>query len=195
MKRWILFLAIFFAMIGTTNAAMVTLDFEDLGEQYWYLGGNQNISDFYPGLYFGPDVTVSETSKHGFNHLVYPPHSGNQVVHSHGTDFIEVSFSKPVSDVGAWFTFAVDPGVMEGYDSSGKLVGSASLAVNYPKASDFMGIHSSNYDIASVIIYGKTNYWTMDDFSYNEIPLPGTIWLLSAGLIGFLGKKRLRKSR
>ncbi|MBD3234047.1 MAG: T9SS type A sorting domain-containing protein [candidate division Zixibacteria bacterium] len=143
---------------------LVILDFEDVPEEYWYFGGNQNLDGFYPGLYFGPAAVILENLVYGYNDTGYPPHSGHQVLASIDESFVQVNFDNPTDHVGLWYTSYYDF-YLEAYDAGGTLIASAQGPSNYTY-SDYIEVNADG--IAYVIYHNSGDFFVIDDFEYNE---------------------------
>ncbi len=165
MKSVLTTICIVLFAFGTVNALTV-LDLEDVPETYWYFGGDQNLGDFYEGLFFGPDATILESVVYGYNNTGYPPHSGNQVLFTDSDNTIRVDFEDPTNHVGVWYTAGTGSMFyLEGYDSDDNLLASISGPDNYGQ-NDFLEINADGIDY--VLMHNSGNFYTIDDFEYEE---------------------------
>ena len=79
--RWLAVILVVCAL--SAKADMVSINFEDLPDAYFFSAGGQNIGTFYSGVTFGPYVTGLSVSRFGgYGDAAYPPHSGDVVVWS-----------------------------------------------------------------------------------------------------------------
>lgn len=194
---FLFFIAIGFA--GTYSHAL-TIDFENMPQNYWYYGGQQNFGTYWAGVDFGPASTILEDQIYGYNSPGYPPHSGHAVLFSISVPSITATFDSPVDNVSLWYT-SYSSFVIDAYDSSNNLVDQAIGGSNYGTNS-FLGVSSNISNISYVIMHDSGNYFTIDDFTApiltgeprNLAPEPSTILLLGLGLIGLagIGRKRIR---
>lgn len=106
---------------------LIVRDFEGIPETYLYWGGGQNLGSYYPDLFFGPDVTVMDRVRYGYNDTEYPPHSGDAIIWAdYSFDQIRVDFvDLPSNYVEAWYT-STETVYMEAYDAYDNLVDNAS---------------------------------------------------------------------
>lgn len=135
------------------------LTFEDLVE-------GQYVGTHYPGLTFSSAWRCADTATGRYNTAGYPPHSGTKAV---WTGFTEnwgtITFDEPVRYAEAWFSAAYGV-IMEGYDSSGRLVASGSLGRVYGYSAPIRLESTTRRPIKTLRIHDYANYWTMDDLSY-----------------------------
>lgn len=142
-----------------------TIDFEGVPDQFLYEIGNQNLGDYYPGLFFSPDVTLLDIVRDGYNNSGYPPHSGTAVAFSYTNPYGDITFANPVRVVGAWFSAATTL-YLEAYDASDNLIASSSMPSNYGSNS-YMSVSVDSASIKRVRIHDTGNFWTMDDLYYS----------------------------
>lgn len=162
-------LALLALLVPVTSALadVTTIDFENLplNFNYWY--SHQNIGTHYPDIEFGPDTVILDSIIGGYNHIGYPPHSGNAVCRPYMTDHITVTFQNEVNFVELWYT-CTTIFYLEAYDSADNLLASVTGPSNY-------GTHSklsvTTPNIAYVICHNGGSYFTIDDLSYGTSDL------------------------
>lgn len=175
MKTMTLLLACF-GLIGFAGAAAaVTLDFEGIPFDYYYVYGMQNLDGYYPGVDFGPTVFILDRVNGGYNSNAYPPCSGNCVAASFGADTIRVDFDAPTNSVLICYT-AEGAMFAEAYNSSDVLLGTAWAPGDNLGSNGFI---DANWEgTAYLLIYSWGGFFTMDDFTYSEgsTPTQRTTW-------------------
>lgn len=173
------------------------IDFEDLPNDYFFLGGSQNIGSFYTGVILGPDVTaLSVTLFGGFDSLAFPTHSGDVAIWSPFEFDIAVQFAVAQEIVGVWYT-SLDFLLLSASDGSGLLLGSVVGNPNtdgFLGASDFLSFSAPN--IASVILSGAPGLFVLDDLTFKPVatavPEPSAFALSVYGLLILFSRKRSR---
>ncbi len=183
------------AMSLVMPALAFTLDFEGLPDQHYHYGGDQNLGSYYPGLTFGPDVTVLDRVIYGYNDAQYPPHSGNAVIFWDSGSYIDVALATPAGSVSAWYSSADDL-TMEAYDAAGSLIASTVGSANL-FSSRFIGLSDPTAGIARVRFLHRPNYCVLDDLTVtgsggsDDSPEPFT-WVLLActGIAGAIARRR-----
>ncbi len=155
-------------------------DFENIPEDFWYYGGNQNLGCYYAGICFGPGVTILENEVYGYNDYYYPPHSGHAVAFTNDYDYIRVDFDSPVNHVGVWYTTGSDYLYLEGYDSGDNLIASTYGTYN-TQSTSFMQINTNN--IAYVKIHDSGDFFTIDDFEWSPSSVKGNNELADSWLL------------
>jgi hypothetical protein len=190
----ILFIVIitFFAINQQAKAETITIDFEGLNDstavsnQYFALGVNFSSATV---------LTVGI----GLNEFEFPPNSGVNVVFDDGGP-ISLSFITPVLSFGGYFTYLI-PITIDAYDSGSSLIGSISslffsnLALSGDPGSspnEFLQIAYTG-GISSINIVGDPDFggsFTMDDVTFNAVPEPSTILLVSAGIVALAITRR-----
>lgn len=161
-------IVLFIAVLALSAVAELTvLDFENLPDEYLALGLGQNLADYYPGVTFGPEVTVLDRNRLGYQDLYFPPHSGDAVVWP-GTnlDYIRADFTDFVCDhVQLWYT-CYNPIYLEAYDASDQSIATATGPLN-PSTNNLLSVTADN--IAYVIIHDDGSTLTIDDFAFSPM--------------------------
>jgi hypothetical protein len=166
--------------------AMTVQTFEGIPDTYLSYYGNQNLGNYLDGLSFGPNVTVLDKVRGGYNSLIYPPHSGNAVIHCpYQTPYIRVDFANPPNYVGAWYASSFDL-FIGAYDASGNLISSSYGSYSLQQDSH-ISVSSVSMNIAYVVFHDNGNYYVLDDLEYT--PEPATICLVGLGAV-MLRRKR-----
>jgi len=168
MKKLLTLLACLSLLLIASGASAILIDFEDVPEDYWYFGGNQNIGDFYEGLFFGPTVTILENVVYGYNDIDYPPCSGNQVAFTADNEHIQVDFESGATYASICYTSYYDF-YLEAYDAGGVMIDSDSGPPN-TGTSDYLEV-AGDY-IAYVVMHDSGNYYVVDDFEYLPASTP-----------------------
>src|SRR6478752_6142948 len=91
-------------LLFATPSVAATITFEGMPQAYWYYGGQQNFGNYWAGVNFGPDSTILESTVYGYNSGGYPPHSGDAVLFSINTPYIDATFDSAVDFVSLWYT-------------------------------------------------------------------------------------------
>jgi len=171
----------------------VTLNFEGVPTDYYHYsyGGNQNIGNYYSGVTFGPHATILDKSKGMLDYILYPPHSGDSVLFSNNINYIEARFETLQNHISFWYSSASSLFV-DAYDSNNNLIGT-SVGPSNLTTSTLLDMYAAN--IAYVRIHDSASYFVIDDFSFNQIPEPGTMLLLGSGLAGFVAYGRRRSGK
>ena len=138
------------------------IDFENVPTTYYFRDGNQNLGHYYPGVSFGPDVTVLDKVIYGYVSAYYPPHSGNCVIVSPSHDTFYMTFDSPTNHVSFWYT-ALYGGTATAYLSGG---GTEVLPLSKNIGSNTQLVFSSS-NIASIAISADANYFSLDDLSFD----------------------------
>jgi len=191
-------------MIFSASQALAgTIDFENMPQDYWYNGGQQNFGNYWQGVNFGPASTILESEVYGYNNSGYPPHSGVAVLFSFDVPYIDIVFDLTVDTFSFWYTTAGSFDVSY-FDELNSLIGSQSLATNLGSNS-FFEFSNSEQNIKKIKVAGVGNYFTIDDFTapfitgqpsepnHNVVPEPSTILMLGIGLLGMAASRRYRR--
>ncbi|MHA2374634.1 MAG: DUF7507 domain-containing protein [Candidatus Thorarchaeota archaeon] len=141
--------------ISKTASQAVVITFEELIH-------NQVVGTYYPGLTFSG---ASALVKPNYNWELYPPHSGNAVIHDWPTGVIRVDFDFSVSLVGAWFATGPFPRIVfiEAYDEFGNLLAVTSVNPG-PGVVEYSEVQASG--IRYVLIHDSGNTFILDDLTY-----------------------------
>ena len=195
MKRATLALLV---LLFATPAVAGTITFEGMPQNYWYFVGQQNFGSYWEGVYFGPESTILEKAVYGYNDSGYPPHSGDAVLFSISTPYIEAVFDSPVDFVSLWYSSASNFYV-DFFDGSNTQIGSVMGGAN-TFTNSYLSFTSGSSDIKRVLMHDSGNFFSIDDFTApivtgepsGQVPEPGSsLLLLGMGLVG-LGAWRKR---
>jgi hypothetical protein len=167
--RKVLLLVGLLAVMGSPALAFVC-DFEGLPTTYYYFYGMQNIGGYYAGVSFGPTCYILDAVIGGYNYGSYPPHSWSAVAVSIGTNYIRADFAQATDYVSVWYTEGLGNGLwLDAYNSGGTLIASDNGPSN-PGSNAQLEVSASG--IAYVMIHNEGDYFTIDDFEFNEGPSP-----------------------
>ncbi len=176
---------------GLAQASVI--DFESLPDANFFSAGDQNIGSYYSGITFGPVVTALSISRFGgYDNLAYPPHSGDVVVWDASDPTITILFSKAQTSFGVWYT-SLDPLTMQLFGSSNNLLVTVTGLPNTDGTigtSSFLSFAGSG--IQSVQLTSAPSLFVLDDVTYQPVPEPAAVWLITVGLTFVLGRTALR---
>lgn len=180
-------LTIFFGLTLPALSSAAVVDFEQFAD-------SELVTTQVPQMSFTNTMVV--TAGLSLNEFEAPPHSGSNAAIDNGGSVV-ISFDNPVSQVGAYFTYAVPLSIFA-YDANNILVGSSSslfgsnLALSGDLGSSTNELLSVSYagGIQSVLIAGDPlgNSFVMDDLTVQPVPIPGSLVLLSSGFIIIVGR-------
>ena len=197
------------AMVSSVKATIV-ITFDDLSTPS-VLGGQHYglIPATYAGFQWSPygevdgwNVGYGPDYKTVYGNTYNPP-SANNFAYNSGLQITSVSDGL-FNFVGAYFSTWAQNNSFQSYSSRTvtvkgyngiTLVGSTTWNLSSNSynwyAANFQGI-----DKVEFLSDGAGCWWTMDNFTYDPIPEPGTILLLGSGFIGlgFIGWYRRRKA-
>ena len=187
------------AALSSTPAVAGLITFEGMPNNYLYsLGGSTNFGNYWAGVNFGPDSTILDAVRGGYNSGGYPPHSGTSVLFSINTPYIDMTIDNPVNDVSFWYSAPYAFNVST-YDASNTLIASIDLPYVYGSSS-FVDLPSLSANIARVRWSGTGNYFTIDDVFVNNTDTTGhprtvpdaasSLSLLGLGLVAVAGLRR-----
>ncbi len=153
-------------LIASGAYANTLVNFEGIPETYLYKFGNQNLNGYYPGLNFGPNATILDRVRGGYNYSGYPAHSGDAVIFSASVPYIRVDFMGFTTNyVEAWYSSAYTF-YLEAYDASNNLLGYSSGPSNYGTNS-LISVSTGASNIAYVKFHDSNNFFCVDDLAYS----------------------------
>jgi hypothetical protein len=187
------------AALASANASAVSIDFETLAD------GSAVTNQFTgAGLTFSNAISL----KAGFslNELEFPPHSGSVVVSDDGGP-MTLLFSSPVTQVSAFFTYAM-PLTLTAWDALDVLLDSTlSLYSTNAALSGDPGSSPNEFlqlafasGISKLTVTGDAGggSFVLDDLSFTPtavpIPEPATAVLMAVALAGLLARRRFAGS-
>lgn len=197
MRRLITFCtaAILILAAGSAQADM-TIDFESLGD---LVGVDDQFLGF--GADFNGLAQILSESTGSLVSSLFPPHSGDKVIWNYDpvnkliTD-LRVDAVGPEWRMAGGYVTGVGNVTLTAYDSSGSVLGTPSFTgganiVGYgTPPNKLLSVSAAN--IAYVIFSPDSPYtFTVDDFTFNPVPVPAAVLLGMLGL-GVAGLK-LRK--
>lgn len=190
-------LLLFAVAAPAAKAAIRTIDFETLAD--WEVVDDQFLSQ---GADFN-GLAVAARAGQSLN-PTYPPHSGQTVIvdHPFGTGTVRVDAVGPLWDYVAGYVTGAQAVTMTAYDSGGNPLGTAATPgpnwvgspSGYPPN---ILLSISAPQIAYVEFEDSGNTYTIDDFSFRQIPEPTTlvIWGVLAAAAITTGSLRSHRRR
>jgi PEP-CTERM motif len=185
---------------SSVSATPITLDFESLTEF-------TSVTTEFAGVTFSNATVLAAGST--LNEFELPPHSGQNVVFDDG-GAMSIMFAGTVSSFGGYFTYFM-PLTITAFDASHNAIATASstfgtnlgLSGDPGSAPNELLTLSSAIGISSILISGDPGggSFVMDDATYDTagtvapVPEPGTISLLTLGLVSMAGRRLTRLRR
>jgi hypothetical protein len=182
-------LTVGFLIAASTAFPTTIITFEDLPNQYFLNGGDQNIGSFYAGVTFGPNVTGLGPGD--YDPVAFPPHSGNVVVFDQSDNSVDIVFASDQSMVGLWYV-SLDPVTLSAFDASNTLLGPAAMgAANTDGTNGTDSFISDSFAaIRSVTFSGIAGDFVLDDVTYTpavaSVPEPGSLALAALGILAIV---------
>lgn len=131
------------------------------------------------------------TARSGSDFLAFLLDDGSGLANASGPDE-RISFASEQSRVSIFAATIEDQGfTMSAFDGIGNLLGSTSVAGNR----DWQELTLAFSGIRSVVVSSSAYAWALDDLDFSasaEVPEPGSLALLGAGLLGGLAARRKR---
>ena len=181
------------AALASANASALNIDFESLAD-------GAAVTNQFAGVGFSNATTL----KAGFslNEVEFPPHSGSVVVFDDG-DPMTLLFSRPVTQVGAFFTY-VAPLTLTAWDAFDLALGSvlSLFSTNAALSGDSGSVPNEFLElafasgIAKLTVSGDADgaSFVLDDLSFTPAalpaPEPATAALTAIALAGLLARRR-----
>jgi hypothetical protein len=183
----LLIAAIAVALSATAWAGTVTIDFEAVGS------GGTDVGSFYNYLPGGPVFTGTAILQSPYyNYTGYPPGSGVNVAYSADSGVIDIAWIAGTSGISFYLDNPWYAGTVTAYDIGGAVISATAFPITtYGSPGEVMLVPGSG--ITHLTISGTAQFYVIDDVSYSTtVPEPGTIGLLTAGLLGLLFFRRRR---
>ncbi len=178
-------LVLAFVVLCSISRATV-LDFESLAHTTSL--GNQFAG--FGATFTSTDTSAAKRGGAGFNFDFYPPRSGDTLITSRFTGFINVAFSHDVSDVSLWFVARHSfGGKLSAYNAAGTLVTSTGLSGIDPS---YRRLAVSGTKIRSIVFQAAAGFSVMDDLSFTTAPVPepASVAVLGLGAVALRGRRR-----
>lgn len=187
MKKALFFIMLLAVLASSARASATTINFETLPATNMFFGGDVNIGTFYPGVNFGPDVTGLNAATGDVNPTAFPPHSGNVVVWSAGSNTVDIEFTQPLSSVGFFYT-SLDPLTLTALGPGNVVLGSVVGAAN---TDGFVGTSNplllTLAVITDITITGTAQNFVFDDLTFTSsvptVPEPTSFFLVVSSLL------------
>ena len=198
MKKFAIQAFMFLALVVPIHPAQaITIDFEGFSN-------STQLTTQFSGLAFTNATVI--TAGIGLNELMFPPHSGTNVVFDDGGS-LRIVFGTPQASVGGFFTYAL-PLTLTAFDDSNDSLGTATsrfssnLALSGDPGSapnEFLTIALGG-GIRSVTILGDPlgGTFALDDLTVTPapeatlVPEPSTLLLLVTGLASAMASRAVR---
>ncbi len=181
------------ALLATLPASAGVVDFDGTGAPELF-ADTVALSDRYAGLglaFSGGGTILNQAGEFGF-------------MARSGTDFLafnvdagtgrdeRIAFASAQETVSIHTaTYEEGTFTMTAFDEAGGVLAFVSLAASR----DWQALVLNHAGIRSVLVASTTNLWGLDDLSFEgaaQIPEPGGLALLGAGLLGFAAMRRKR---
>ena len=182
-------------LVGASACALVAqgavVNFENVPVAECYQYGDTNLGDYYSslGVHFGPDVTILDRSRGGYNTQDYPARSGSAVAFSAKVEDIVLKFDFPVDNVSFWYSAR-----------NGTLVdallkdGSTERLYFKPCLGYLAQAIIPDSKVTKLTIRETPGYFTMDNVSFDPspVPEPSALFFIPGFLVAALGIARNR---
>jgi hypothetical protein len=187
------------ACAPVVGAHAVLIDFEGLAD-------GAAVSNQFAGLTFANTIILKSGADGGsLNEIDFPPHSGVNVINENGGP-ITIDFASPVTDVSAFFTYAV-PVTLTAFDAGLNPVATdtSDFNANFVTGGDAGSSPNEQLSVAfaggilrvTMSTQAGSSQYTADDLSYTptvRVVEPSTLLLFASGLLGALRSRRVRFS-
>jgi hypothetical protein len=193
------------AALASANASAVSIDFETLAD-------GVAVTNQFAGAGLTFSNAISLKAGISLNELEFPPHSGSVVVSDDGGP-MTLLFSSPVTQVSAFFTYAM-PLTLTAWDALGAFPGRSTLSAVLGQLHVFRecpGLRPTNSwnwcwrrvsrrRISKLTVTGDAGggSFVLDDLVFTPtavpIPEPGTAALMAIAVAGLLARRRFAGS-
>ena len=189
MRRLITFcvVAVLTVASGSAQADMSVINFDSLADGIV-------IDDEFSGI--GADFNGDATVIGSLSYL-FPPYSGSKVIWNYPSYNIQVDAVGPEWLMAGGYVTGTDTVILTAYDSSNILLGTDSTSgantsdYGIDKTNKFLSVTAPNIAYVEFSIINSGTIFTIDDFTFVQVPVPAAVLLGMLGL-GVAGLK-LRK--